>query len=240
MRLDHALVTRGLAATRSRAQDLIRRGAVRVEGQTARKTGAEVDGNTPIEVLENAAYIARSGLKLAAALDCFGLSPAGRTCLDVGASTGGFTEVLLARGAERVYAVDVGRGQLHPSLAGDERVISMEGTDARALRAASFDRPIDAVTCDLSFISLEKVLPSLLPLARPGAWLVALVKPQFEVGRPFVGKGGVVKDEAAKAAAVRRITDCIEGAGWKLYGTHASPVLGQDGNQEILAGAFND
>ena len=149
----------------------------------------------------------RSAWKLLAALDHFALSPAGRNCLDIGASTGGFTQVLLERGAARVFAVDVGRDQLHPSLRADPRIISWESMDARTLTAAQFQAPVEAVTCDVSFISLLKVLPPALPLATEGAWLVVLVKPQFEVGRALIGKGGIVKDAAARLAAIQRVTD---------------------------------
>jgi len=236
-RLDHLLVRRGLAETRSKAQDMIRRGVVRVRGRTDAKPGLEVAEDEPVEVLERMQYVARSALKLAAALDAFGLSPRDRACLDIGASTGGFTEVLLERGATRVYAVDVGREQLHPSLRQNARVVSLEGQDARALTPALFDAPIGAVTCDVSFISLEKVLPAVLALAGEGAWLVALVKPQFEVGREGVGKGGIVKDESLKHAALERVKACIEAEGWRVLGAVPSPIKGQDGNEETLVAA---
>jgi 23S rRNA (cytidine1920-2'-O)/16S rRNA (cytidine1409-2'-O)-methyltransferase len=237
MRLDRLLVERGLASSRSKAQDLIRRGAVRLGGVVALKTGLEVSADEPVQVLEEERYVARSAWKLRAALDAFGFEPAGRVCLDVGASSGGFTQVLLERDAARVFAVDVGRGQLHPSLLANPKVVSMESADARALTPASFPAPIEAVTCDISFISLLKVLPVILPLAQEKAWLVALIKPQFEVGRARVGKGGIVKNEAAKQEAVGRVLSCIEAAGWAVCGTIRSPVLGQDGNEETLAGA---
>ncbi len=237
MRLDHLLVQRGLAATRSKAQDLIRRGAVSLDGRIVAKTGLEVSGDATLQVLETERYVARSAWKLRAALDEFGFSPEGRTCLDIGASTGGFTQVLLERGAARIFAVDVGCGQLHPSLRADPKVVSMEGTDARALTRDQFASPIEAVTCDVSFISLLKVLPAVLPLAGEGAWLAVLIKPQFEVGRALVGKGGIVKDEAARKEAVSRVLASIEAAGWTVCGTLRSPILGQDGNEETLAGA---
>jgi len=240
MRLDLLLVQRGIAETRSKAQDLIKRGVVRLRGRTDVKPGLEVSVEVPIEVLEKQSYVARSAWKLLAALDYFALSPAGRTCLDVGASTGGFTEVLLERGAARVFAVDVGRDQLHPSLRADTRIASWESVDARTLTAERFPAPIEAVTCDVSFISLLKVLPPVLPLAGIGAWLVALVKPQFEAGRALIGKGGIVKDEAAKRTAVERVVDCIEAGGWTVLGTLPSPVKGQDGNEETLVAARRD
>ena len=201
------------------------------------KTGQEVDEDEPLEVLEKEHFVARSALKLAAALDAFGFSPGGRVCLDIGASTGGFTQVLIERGAARVFAVDVGRGQLHPSLKAHPRVISMEATDARALAPGVFQVPIEAVTCDVSFISLLKVLPAILPLAHQNAWVAALVKPQFEVGRALIGKGGIVKDEAAKRDAVTRVSASLEAAGWDVRGKLRSPILGQDGNEETLLGA---
>ena len=237
MRLDLLLVRRGIAETRSKAQELIRRGAVRLEGRANLKASLEVPIEEPIEVLENKSYVARSAWKLLGALDHFALSPAGRTCLDAGASTGGFTQVLLERGASCIFAVDVGRDQLHSSLRTNPRVISWESTDARALSPAQFPAPIEAVTCDVSFISLLKVLPSVLHLAAEGAWLVALVKPQFEVGRAYIGKGGIVKDESAKLAAIQRVTECIEAAGWTVQGTIPSPIKGQDGNEETLVAA---
>ncbi len=240
MRLDLLLVQRGIAETRSKAQDLIKRGVVRLRGRTDLKASLEISTEEQIEVLEKQYYVARSARKLLAALDHFALSPAGRTCLDAGASTGGFTQVLLERGAACVFAVDVGRDQLHPSLRTDARVISSEGMDARTLTPEHFRVPIEAVTCDLSFISLLKVLPSLLPLAAKGAWLVVLVKPQFEVGRALIGKGGIVKDAAAKVAAVQRVGNCIEAAGWTLLGTLPSPIKGQDGNEETLVAARRD
>ena len=240
MRLDLLLVQRGIAETRSKAQDLIKRGAIRLRGRTGLKASLEVCVEVEIEVLEMQQYVARSAWKLLAALDHFALSPAGRTCLDAGSSTGGFTQVLLERGAARVFAVDVGRDQLHSSLRADPRIVSWEGTDARALTPAHFVAPTEAVTCDLSFISLLKVLPAVLPLAAEGAWLVALVKPQFEVGRAHIGKGGIVKDKAAKFVAIQRVTECIQAAGWTVLGTLPSPIKGQDGNEETLVGARRD
>jgi 23S rRNA (cytidine1920-2'-O)/16S rRNA (cytidine1409-2'-O)-methyltransferase len=237
MRLDLLLVQRGMVETRSKARDLIKRGLVRMRGRTDLKASLEVSIEEPVEVLETQGYFARSAWKLLAALNHFALSPAGLTCLDVGASTGGFTQVLLERGAARVFAVDVGRDQLHPSLRTDARITSWESTDVRTLTPEQFPTPIEAVTCDVSFISLLKVLPSALPLAAKGAWLVALVKPQFEVGRALIGKGGIVKEEAAKLAAVQRVTDHIEAAGWAVLGTLPSPIKGQDGNEETLVAA---
>ena len=237
MKLDRLLVHRGLVSTRSKAQDLIRRGAVRVGGETVLKTGLEVPADKPLEVLETERYVARSAWKLKAALDAFAFPAEARACLDVGASTGGFTQVLLEHGAARVFAVDVGRDQLHASLRANPKVVSMESTDARTLTAAAFPAPIEAIVCDVSFISLLKVLPAVLPLARAGAWLVALIKPQFEVGRGAIGKGGIVKDETAKSHAIESVLAYIEEAGWTVRGTVRSPILGQDGNEETLVGA---
>lgn len=238
MRLDRLLVHRGLVSTRSKAQDLIRRGAVSLGGTIVLKAGLEVPADEPLQVAEIEHYVARSAWKLRAALDAFGYQAEGRVCLDTGASTGGFTQVLLERGAARVFAVDVGRGQLHPTLQANPKVVSMEATDARKLTPGIFPAPIEAVTCDVSFISLLKVLPAILPLAGGSAWLVALIKPQFEVGRAWVGKGGIVKDEAAKQEAVTRVLSYIVAAGWTVCGTLRSPILGQDGNEETLAGAM--
>jgi 23S rRNA (cytidine1920-2'-O)/16S rRNA (cytidine1409-2'-O)-methyltransferase len=239
-RLDRLLVERGFAQTRSKAQDLIRRGAVRLEGRVVLKTGLEVAIGAAIEVLENKAYVARSALKLVAALDRFGFSPDGRLCLDVGASTGGFTEVLLERGARQVFAVDVGRGQLHGRLRMDARVVSMEATDARSLIASAFPSKFEAIVCDVSFISLLKILPPVLRLGEGNAWFVGLVKPQFEVGPALVGKGGIVKDAEARAAAVDRVADFVRAAGWNVQAWFSSPLAGQDGNEETLLGATRE
>jgi 23S rRNA (cytidine1920-2'-O)/16S rRNA (cytidine1409-2'-O)-methyltransferase len=240
MRIDRLLVHRGLVSTRSKAQDLIRRGAVRAGGVTVLKTGLEVRSDERLEVLETECYVARSAWKLKAALDAFSFPVHGRVCLDAGASTGGFTEVLLEQGAARVFAVDVGRDQLHASLRGNPKVVSMESTDARTLTAQMLPAPIEAIVCDVSFISLLKVLPAVLPLAQSGAWLAALIKPQFEVGRAAVGKGGIVKDETAKSQAIERVLAYIELAGWTVRGTVRSPIPGQDGNEETLVGATLD
>ena len=176
----------------------------------------------------------RGALKLMAALDLWPIPVAGRVVLDVGASTGGFTEVALDRGAARVYAVDVGRGQLHPKLAADPRVVSLEGRDARSLTADDIPEPPSLVVTDVSFISLEKALPVPLALAAPDADLVALVKPQFEVGPDRVGKGGVVKDEAARADALTAVSAFLEVSGWRVQASTESPIAGGDGNREWL------
>ncbi|MCC6982849.1 MAG: TlyA family RNA methyltransferase [Bauldia sp.] len=239
LRLDEAIVARGLLPTRSRARDAVLRGSVKVDGVTAARPGAAVAETSAITLDDPAAeYVSRGALKLVAALDAFGFDPAGRVCLDLGASTGGFTEVLLRRGAAFVFAVDVGHGQLHPSLAADPRVRSMEGVNARDLDASSFGRPVEAVVADLSFISLTLALPPALSLAAPGAWLVALIKPQFEVGKAAIGKGGIVRDPIATETAIERIVLWIgRQDGWSVEGVIPSPLKGGDGNAEFLLGA---
>lgn len=241
LRLDKALVSRGLVGTRARARDLIVRGAVSVAGVVETKPGALVREEAPILLLEDADHVSRGALKLVAALDAFGFDPAGRRALDVGASTGGFTDVLLRRGAGHVTAVDVGHGQLHPRLADDPRVTSYEGRDARTLSEQDVGEPVGAIVADVSFISLEKALPAALALAAPGAWLVALIKPQFEAGRDAVGKGGIVRDAAVREAQADKIAAWIESlAGWRVRGVIPSPVTGGSGNQEFLIGAAFD
>lgn len=236
-RLDRALVARGLAASRARAQALVAAGAVTVDGRRASKASAEVGPEAVIAVEgDPLPYVSRGALKLRHALDSFGLSPAGRVCLDLGASTGGFTQVLLERGAAEVWAVDVGHGQLAPVLAADPRVRALEGVNVRAIGPGQVPPP-DALTADLSFISLTKALPAPLALARPGAWLVALVKPQFEVGRAAVGKGGIVRDDGAIARARTTVTAFLADAGWRVTGESESPILGGDGNREYLVAA---
>jgi 23S rRNA (cytidine1920-2'-O)/16S rRNA (cytidine1409-2'-O)-methyltransferase len=229
-------VARGLVPSRARAQDLIGLGHVTIDGRPARKAGELVGPDTAIALGEAAhRFVSRGALKLAAALDASGLSPHGRDVLDLGASTGGFVEVLLERGAARVIAVDVGHGQLHPRLRGDPRVVAIESKDARALSIDDLPGSVDAVTTDLSFISLTLVLPHVLTFARPGAWLVALVKPQFEAGRAAVGKGGIVRESADRARSVARVRGCIDALpGWRVLGEMRSPIAGQDGNEEWL------
>jgi 23S rRNA (cytidine1920-2'-O)/16S rRNA (cytidine1409-2'-O)-methyltransferase len=240
MRLDQLLAESGLAPSRARAADLIRRGAVTVDGATATKPGQSVShaANIVIAPEGGAQYVSRSALKLAAALDAFAFSPVGKTALDIGASTGGFTEVLLERGAARVYAVDVGHEQLHNRLRQDARVVNLDNTDARILDNSAIPEPIDALVIDVSFVSLLKILPYAFPFAAGAAWLVALVKPQFEVGRAFIGKGGVVKDDSASQRALEDVRAFIAAQpGWEIAGIKASPIKGQDGNQEHLIGA---
>jgi 23S rRNA (cytidine1920-2'-O)/16S rRNA (cytidine1409-2'-O)-methyltransferase len=237
-RLDKLLVDSGLAATRSRAADLVRRGAVSVAGVQALKPGALVRADAALAVSPGASpYVSRGGLKLAAALDAFGFEAKGRVALDLGASTGGFTDVLLNRGAAKVYAVDVGREQLQETLRSDPHVVVLEATDARSLDVTLVKEPVGAIVADVSFISLTLVLPPAFRLAAPSAWLVALVKPQFEAGRAVVGKGGVVRDAAKRKEAVAKIRQFIEEGGWTVTGEIVSPISGRSGNEEFLIGA---
>lgn len=238
-RLDRLLVESGLAATRSRAADLIRRGCVKVSGEPVLKPGALVAPDAELSVAPEASpYVSRAGVKLAAALDAFGFEPVGRVALDLGASTGGFTDVLIGRGAAKVYAVDVGSGQLHAKLRVNPKVVVLEGTNARALERRAIGDKVMAIVADLSFISLTLALPAALKLAAPGAWLVALIKPQFEAGREAVGKGGIVRDEAARRKAVAKVRKFLEEQpGWTVLGTIPSPLPGGSGNEEFLLGA---
>ena len=237
-RLDQVLVKRGLVATRARAADAIRRGEVTVDGRVETKPGASVDTAAAISVADPAAaWVSRAALKLLGALEGFALSVEGRDCLDIGASTGGFTEVLLARGAARVTAIDVGHGQLVEKLARDPRVVAVEGLNARDLAAIDLPAAPDCVVADVSFISLALALPPALDLARPGAIGVFLVKPQFEVGREHVGKGGLVRDAGQATAAVDRIEAMLVAHGWAPLGRAPAAIAGGDGNQEWVLAA---
>ena len=231
MRLDVALTQAGLAESRAQAQALVLAGKVRVAGETVRRPDRSVEAPDQIEVVSPAPFVSRGGEKLAPALDTFRVDPAGRVCADVGASTGGFTDVLLQRGALRVYAVDVGRGLLHWRLRQDPRVVVMERVNARALEA--FPEAVSLVTVDVSFIGLEKVLPA-VRLAASGAELIVLFKPQFQVGRSEVGKGGVVRDPVAIASAVGRFRRWCEEHGFRVLGQTAAALPGADGNQEYF------
>jgi 23S rRNA (cytidine1920-2'-O)/16S rRNA (cytidine1409-2'-O)-methyltransferase len=235
-RIDLLLVARGLFESRAKAQEAISAGLVQIAGRVVIKPSEKVADDAEIAAEAPYPWVSRGGVKLAAALDRFGFDPAGRVCLDIGASTGGFTHVLLTRGATRVHAIDVGQGQLHPSLLGDPRVQSREKQDARLLHADDFAQKPTAITCDVSFISLALVLPSVLKLAANDAWLVALVKPQFEVGPALVTKG-LVKDAVARDKAVAAIKLLVETAGWRVEGVIPSPIAGGDGNLEFLLGA---
>jgi 23S rRNA (cytidine1920-2'-O)/16S rRNA (cytidine1409-2'-O)-methyltransferase len=233
-RIDVLLVDRGLFESRSKAQAAIEAGGVFVGGQAVAKPSDAVDEDAVIEATPAHPWVGRGALKLAHALAHWLISPADKIVLDIGASTGGFTQVCLAGGAEQVYAVDVGKGQLHAKVAEDPRVINLEGLDARHLEAAHFEEAPELIVCDASFIGLDKALPAALKLAAPGADLIALVKPQFEVGPARVGKGGVVKDEAARQDALDGVSRFLEQAGWRVVGSIDSPVEGSDGNREYL------
>jgi 23S rRNA (cytidine1920-2'-O)/16S rRNA (cytidine1409-2'-O)-methyltransferase len=233
-RADVLLVERGLFESRAKARAAIEAGGVTAGGRVVAKASEALDEDAEIVAAPAHPWVGRGALKLVHALDAWPVAVAGRVVLDVGASTGGFTEVCLQRGAPRVYAVDVGRGPLHPRLAGDLRVVSLEGTDARNLTRELILEAPQLVVSDVSFISLEKVLPAALALAGEGADLVALVKPQFEVGPERVGKGGVVKDEAARAEALQNVRDFLEASGWPVQATADSPIEGGDGNREFL------
>ncbi len=236
-RLDRALVAAGLAPSRSRAQALIAEGRVRIDGVPVTRASVAVESDAVLEVVGPPdPWVSRGARKLVHALDAFGLDPTGAVALDLGASTGGFTQVLLNAGAAEVWAVDVGHGQLDPTLAADPRVHLVEGLNARALTAEHVPTP-DWITADLSFISLAKALPPALGLARPGAVLVALIKPQFEVGPAHVGKGGIVRDAAAIARARADVAAFLNAEGWRVTGETESPITGGDGNAEFLIGA---
>ena len=236
-RLDVELVRRGLFSSRAQARAAIEAGKVVVDGKVAAKPGLVVRTDQAIEAEPAHPWVSRGGVKLAHALDVFGVSPEGRTCLDIGASTGGFTDVLLSRGARQVVAVDVGRDQLHSKIRSDKRVISLEGTDARELTAGLIRESPTLVVCDASFIGLAKVLGRALSLAASDADLVALFKPQFEVGPAHVGKGGLVTDAAATAAAANAFEAWLGSEGWTVVAWTASPIAGGDGNQERLVHA---
>jgi 23S rRNA (cytidine1920-2'-O)/16S rRNA (cytidine1409-2'-O)-methyltransferase len=237
MRLDQLLVERGLVETRSRAQALVMAGKVRVgEGDAARldrKAGDLIAPDVPVAVIEPSPYVSRGGHKLAAALDAFGIDPSGVVCLDVGASTGGFTDVLLQRGATRVYALDVGRGQLAEPLRRDPRVVSLERTNARALTASTLPEPVGLVSIDVSFISLGLVLPPVVTTLGDGAHVVPLVKPQFEAGKGRTDHG-VVRDPAVHREVLERIVAEAQAVGLGTRAVIASPITGPEGNREFL------
>lgn len=237
IRLDQALEARGLLPSRARARDAILRGTVTVNGVVASKPNQQVAADDRIALDDPAAaYVSRAALKLVAGLDAGSIDPAGRVCLDLGASTGGFTQVLLERGASRVYAVDVGHDQLHERVKADPRVISLEGVNGRDLTVELIPEPIELIVSDVSFVSILKVIDPVLALAAPRAEAVILIKPQFEVGRANVGRGGIVSDESAIAAAVERVIAHFAEAGWEQRFAVASPIAGGDGNREVVAG----
>jgi len=241
-RLDSILLERGLAESRAKAQALILAGSVWSGDRRLDKAGILLADDSPIELKgREHPWVSRGGVKLAHGLDHFGIDPAGAVALDIGASTGGFTDVLLSRGAARVYAVDVGHGQLAWKLRQDPRVIVRERVNARHLTANDVPEPPDLVVCDASFIGLETVLPASLALAAPGARLVALIKPQFEVGAARVGKRGVVRDPALHAEVCQRIAAWLEAqAPWHVEGVTESPIRGPEGNVEFLIYARRD
>ncbi len=242
-RLDQVLAEKQLASSRSRARDAIQRGFVQVAGRRVEKAGYLVDPTAEITVCDGAglAHVSRGALKLKAALEAFNLDPKNRVALDMGASTGGFTEVLINQGAKKVFSIDVGHGQLYPNIGNDARVVAMEGLDARTLSQEIISAPISVIVADVSFISLTKALPAALALTEPGAWLVGLIKPQFEVAPTGVGKDGVVRDSALRQRAEKDVCDWLAGRpGWQVIGTTQSPIAGGSGNIEILVGAVRD
>jgi 23S rRNA (cytidine1920-2'-O)/16S rRNA (cytidine1409-2'-O)-methyltransferase len=238
LRADQLLVTRGLAESRTRAQALIMAGAVFSGEKKIAKPGDTLAEDAPLEVRgKDHPWVSRGGIKLDHALSHFGLDVTGAIALDVGSSTGGFTDVLLTRGAAKVYAVDVGTNQLAWKLRQDDRVVVHEQTNARALDRSIIPEPVDIIVCDASFIGLAKVLEAPLKLARPGAKLVALIKPQFEAGREEVGKGGVVRDPVVHDRVCAQARAWVESQGWAVLGITPSPITGPEGNVEFLLGA---
>jgi 23S rRNA (cytidine1920-2'-O)/16S rRNA (cytidine1409-2'-O)-methyltransferase len=235
LRLDQLLVERGLFASREKARRAVMAGTVRVDGTRVDKPGTPTKPDAALEVEAKEPYVSRAGGKLAHALEHFGIDPAGLVCLDVGASTGGFTDCLLQRGARRVYALDVGYGQLDQRLREDPRVVVMERVNARHLGPDAIGPPCDLITVDVSFISLAKVVPALLPHLAEGGHLVPLIKPQFEAGRGQVGKGGIVRDEAVRRRVIAERVAELEDLGLRCLGTVDSAVPGAGGNVEALA-----
>jgi len=241
IRADQLLVGRGLAESRTRAQALIMAGTVFSGERKLAKAGEMLAEGAPLEVRgRDHPWVSRGGIKLAHGLAHFEFDVSGAVALDVGSSTGGFTDVLLNRGAAKVYAVDVGTNQLAWKLRQDPRVVVLEQLNARHLEPAHIPDPIDVVTCDASFISLSKVLETPLNFARSGAMLIALVKPQFEAGREEVGKGGVVRDPSVHERVCATAKDWVESRGWRVVGVTPSPITGPEGNVEFLLGAIKD
>lgn len=235
-RADILLVARGLCESREQAKRLILAGEVRSGGRVLDKPGAKLAADAPLEVTEKPRYVGRGGFKLEGALDAFGIDPAGWVCLDVGASTGGFTDCLLQRGASRVHAVDVGTNQLVWKLRSDPRVVVKEQFNARHMTPADIGEAVRLAVMDLSFISLTKVLPAVFPVLGDGGEVVCLIKPQFELERDDISKGGIVRDPALHERAVAKIRDFVTGvAGHRWLGVVPSPITGTDGNQEFLA-----
>lgn len=232
-RADALLAERGLFESRAKAREAIEAGLVFADGRPVKKPSEEIAADAALNAQAPYPWVSRGGVKLAHALDFFAVDPAGRYCLDVGASTGGFTDVLLSRGARHVVAVDVGHGQLHPRIARDQRVTSLERRDARALGPEHFAEPPRLVVCDASFISLALILPHVLSLAAPEAELIALIKPQFEAGRAGTKKG-VLRDAALRAEICERVCAEVAALGWRVAGVTPSPIEGGDGNLEYL------
>ncbi len=241
-RLDLEMVARGLAASRAKAQAMITEGRVQVNGEVTLKTAKKVSSEILINVDYHAVeWVGRGAYKLIAALDHFGFDPKGRIAADVGASTGGFSEVLLSRGAKKIYAIDVGHDQLHARLRTQEKLVNLEGVNARYVTRLEIPDPLDMVVTDVSFISLKKVLPATLSLCTPGSVLAALVKPQFEVGKGNLGKGGIVRDPELVQQVRRDMEQWISSLpGWRSLGSIESPITGSDGNTEFLMGAHLD
>lgn len=237
IRIDVLLVQRGIFDSRARAQAAIKAGLVKIGDRPVRSASEMADPLAQITATPAHPYVSRGGVKLAAALDHFALSPAGRVCMDVGASTGGFTDVLLERGAACVYAIDTGRDQLHPAMRAEPRVVVMEGTDVRKISPGALDPAPELAVIDVSFISLRLVLPPVAALLPARSEIVALIKPQFEVGRGAIGKGGIVRDEAARAAAIDTIRSCLSALAYQELGLIDSPIAGGDGNRELLIAA---
>jgi 23S rRNA (cytidine1920-2'-O)/16S rRNA (cytidine1409-2'-O)-methyltransferase len=232
-RIDLLLVERSLAESREKAQALLLAGQVLVNGQKVDKAGAAVDSTAAIEILARMPWVGRGGYKLAGALDHWGIDVTGRVCVDIGSSTGGFTDCLLQRGAARVHSVDVGAGQLHWKLRTDPRVVLHEGVNARYLDPATLGEPVDLAVCDVSFISVTLILPMIPPLLQPDGELVILVKPQFEVGRNQVGRGGIVRDPALHEAVCSKVEDATRMLGFRTD-LMESPLPGAEGNKEFL------
>jgi len=233
LRLDQLLVDRGLAESREKARALVLAGAVMVDGQKAAKPGHAIPAGASLEVAQRPPYVGRGGVKLAAALDAFQIDVTGAVCADLGASTGGFTDCLLQRGAARVYAIDVGHNQLDWRLRSDPRVIVREGVNARYLKPTDLPEPIDLAVCDVSFISVTLILPVIPSLLTPQGKMIVLVKPQFEAGRADVGKGGIVRDPLVQQAACVRVRSAVEQLGFQTALVE-SPILGAEGNREFL------
>ena len=234
-RLDKLLVDRGIVQSRERARAMIMAGKVAVEGKRIDKPGVQVNGEARIQLQAgDSSYVSRGGEKMEGALKAFGINPEGMVVMDVGASTGGFTDCILQKGAEKVYAVDVGYGQLAWKLQKDARVINLERRNVRYLRREEVEEEIDLILIDTSFISIEKFLPHLLGFLKKGGAILGLLKPQFEVGRGEVGKGGVVRDEALQEKVIDRISQFSRGLGLKILGVAESPLLGPKGNKEFF------